>query len=219
LIFKNNQNRCNENWMVKQRDFRERKVHPSDFEEKWKKVENNLEFKELTERGRLLWGYDEYDPSPAAKTERAHQLKTAFPLHQRYIDFFKRYGYVVVPGTINQSEMDALNQRVNDHVMQSSGIDHNNLEETLTPEKWKKVAGKFGGMLNLFYFGEMDAIRDSVNLHAIQSQLLEATFDKKRADPLFTCTLEEFDWTKLWVRCDRLNFRLPDKYATITNAS
>lgn len=210
---------CNRAWVDKQKAWREERVPPPDFQQDWKDLEKENELLELSPLGRQIWGYDEYDATDGGRTQRWEQVKKDFPLERRYVEFFKRYGYVVIPNVIGQEQVASLNLQVDEHISKNSPISFEDLQNTLTVKNWLKISCRFGGMLNVFYLKEMDRIRQNPNCYAVQAQLLAETYAPGDL-PLFeTAPLQPFDPTALNLRIDRMNFRIPDGFFSMAEES
>ena len=199
---------CNKNYLKTQRERRDKKLHPTDFEKTWEATEMDSEFKPLSQNQKLLWSYKEYEKTEEARKQRLEKIQEMFPLERKYIEFYKRYGFVVIPEVISKELVEGLNKAVDKYIERKTKIRLNNLEETFFGDEWKKISGVFGGMLNVFYLNEMEAIRERFECYAIVSQLLEETHSKGNLE-LFENPLGPYDSTCLHVRADRLNYRFP----------
>jgi len=137
-------------------------------------------------------------------------LYGAFPLSERYIEFFKRYGFVVVENVFPKELTRAVANQTAEFLKKVADIDVNNIQDTLTSKKWFTVAHRFGGMLELYWLSSADEIRQHPNGYSVTAQLLAATWSRKEKEP-WLHPFGDLDPRKLHLYIDRQNLRFPSK--------
>jgi len=141
-------------------------------------------------------------------------LNTYGPLlTQRHIDFFVRYGYVVVENLVDDADCDELMRQLS-HYSNLVGCPLETTEELLKSE-WRKIGGNFGAMVEFYWLPMQQQIRMNEKLYAVTSKLLANTWCSKTPNPWsvpFECPLaDHIDSRCMWLYIDRMNYRLPEK--------
>ena len=73
------------------------------------------------------------------------------------MEFYKRYGFVVIPGAIEKDLTQGLRKEI-DSFLKKRGVDPSDYAN-VHPRDWEKVAAPFGGMLELYWLPKMEQIR------------------------------------------------------------
>jgi len=159
----------------------------------------------LTPLGEFLYNYNSWESdSTVANSQPTIQLTA------KQIAFFKRYGFVVIQDCIPLNLIDSLNTEIYEKLRGIAGIDPENLLAS-TKVQWNKVAGRFGGMLELYFLKGQEDIREHPNPYWATVQLLENTwFAQNNAEIGFGHPIEGLNPRHLWLYVDRMNFRLPE---------
>jgi len=195
----------NESTLIELRNNREIGKHPEDFPKSHSMIEVPYDRAPLDDLGHFLYNYTPWD-----NTTQITNNQPTYSLTEIQITFFRRYGFVVIENCIPQPLIASLNKEISDRLKSIAGIDTNNLLRS-TKEQWKKIGGKFGGMLELYYCPSQDQIRQHPNPYWVIVQLLEQTwFHEQKRDLGFDHPLGNLNPRHLWLYCDRMNFRLPE---------
>ena len=147
-------------------------------------------------------------------------------LSQQQIDFFREYGYLVVPDVLSQAEVREALDGMQQSLLDAAGVDASSMErlqETrLGLDSLSSTHGA-GGVLDLFY--ERWKIRLTLENRKYSSICKElyastyATYDGDgKGDGLWAHPYGKFDPMKdgIWAHVDRIGFRVPDSIAETT---
>jgi len=187
------------------RNNREMGKHPPDFPKSHAHIEDSFDRHVVGEIGNLLYNY-----APWQENTRINDNNPTYYLTDTQINFFRRYGYVVIENCIPEIIIRRLNTEISNRFNSIAGIDTNNLLKS-TKEQWKRIGTKFGGTIELYYCPAQDEIRCHLNCYWIIVQLLEKTwFDKDKKELGFDHPFEDLNPRHLWIYCDRMNYRLPE---------
>jgi len=199
----------NENLIKEQLVRRESGDHPPTFPAAFNKIEkkNGFPLLNLNEIGKKVYGYEKWADTDESLLDK---LYNAFPLSERHIAFFNRYGFVVVENVFPKELTRAAANQTAEFLKKSVNIDLNDLENTLTSEKWFSIANRFGGTLELYWLSSMDEIRQHPNGYSVLAKLLAATWAKKEREP-WIHPYGDIDPRKLYLYIDRQNLRFPSK--------
>eukprot|EP01080_Neovahlkampfia_damariscottae_P010256 gene10256-2675_t len=189
-----------------QRECRKTGIHPKDFPKTWAKNEcNSYKPIELSNLGKCLYGFEKWNKKEDEK------LTNKFPITQTHIDYFKRYGYVVIENVIPKELTKSLKIETDEKIKEITGIDMSDFEKNFDIKKWSNVAGSFGGMIELFWLKSMEEIRQHENLYSVTVQLMKSTWAE--GDEFgFEQPFGKLDSHKLWVYVDRQNYRFPQSF-------
>eukprot|EP00300_Choanocystis_sp_HF-7_P009625 c16538_g1_i2.p1 GENE.c16538_g1_i2~~c16538_g1_i2.p1 ORF type:complete len:742 (+),score=93.43 c16538_g1_i2:234-2228(+) len=131
----------------------------------------------LSDSGREVYGYNDRRRSSSEMQQVSTGSVAPNLLTQRHVDFFRRYGFVVIPDAVAQSDVDLLVREIAEAVQQHAGFDLKGNLEDLTVQSLSKVTSAHGGgMLELYWLPGMERIRQSATLHTITRELLRATW-------------------------------------------
>eukprot|EP01080_Neovahlkampfia_damariscottae_P010016 gene10016-2335_t len=181
--------------------------HPSDFPVKWKSIEkNNYEPFELSELGKKLYGYEKWENKENEKLTKSFKNLT-----QTHIDFYKRYGYVVIENVVSKEATQKVKSETDSFILKHCSIDMNKYQDKLTFSKWNKVSGTFGGMIELYWLNSMEEIRQNEDLYSIVVQLMKETWESGETNG-FRHPFGKIESHKLWTYVDRQNYRFPTEF-------
>jgi hypothetical protein len=180
-------------------------VHPRDFPKTWSKIEME-KYKpfELSDLGKCLHGLEKWP-------KEDKKLIESFPLTQTHVDFFKRYGYVVVENAIPKELTESLKKETDLKIKEITGLDSDSFEKNFNEKSWSKVAGSFGGMIELFWLKSMEEIRQHEHLYSITVQLMNQTWASGE-EIGFEHPFGKLESHKLWNYVDRQNYRFPETF-------
>eukprot|EP01125_Pyxidicula_operculata_P011899 TRINITY_DN3895_c0_g1_i1.p1 TRINITY_DN3895_c0_g1~~TRINITY_DN3895_c0_g1_i1.p1 ORF type:complete len:437 (+),score=79.25 TRINITY_DN3895_c0_g1_i1:78-1388(+) len=205
---------CNVDITQKQRNNRDVGLHPPDFPKLYVDLEQSDGYTpfDLNQLGTYLYGYESW---PSGQDLGHLTEGSDFKLTQQQIDFFQRYGYVVIPNCIPQQLIDGLQEDIT-NFLGRRGIDVNDLENS-DKRNWNKVCGIFGAMLEYYYAPHHEAIRQHPNTYLATSQLLKNTWasTNKKELGFWHPFEEELNPEKLWIYIDRMNYRVPERIGDI----
>jgi hypothetical protein len=196
--------------------------HINDFSKKFSFIEEGKSPAPLDDFGKLLYGEKAWSNWEATNFQSVN-LKDR--LTRRHIDYFKRYGYVVVENVIDQKLVMDLTDTVNSKLIEN-GVNVAEVKDVMSGRIWKnftKISNPFGGMLEYFWLPQQEAIRMDPTPYNITVKLMQHTWcskDKRFMHP-FNPQIEDEDEEEyetgivpefLWLYNDRLNFRFPSKW-------
>jgi len=191
---------------------RETGMHPPDFPKKYADLEMPGYKKfNLSNLGKKLYGYDSWRSDETLDTKegkKEEEEEGVIKLTSREIEFYKRYGFLVVENVIDRSITSGLRDEI-DAFVKRFGLDISDIS-TVNPETWSKVGEKFGGMLELYWLPKMEEIRQHPNPYWVAVQLLENTWSSGTV-PHFEQPFGKFDPRHLLLYVDRTNLRFPNK--------
>ena len=211
----------NRNTIEKLREKRKTFEHPDDFgtkfrvEQMYLHPENDLV--PLTPLGECLYNEKPYDSIMEENGENSSILSQILKendhfLTQKHIDFFHRFGYVVVENCVPDQDCDQL---LNELFKYSSlagcpiSFDGNSVSRV----QFSNIGGGFGSMVEFYYLPMQQKMRMNPALYTSTVKLLSHTWGSKTANDWnvpYACPLE-IDSRKLWLYIDRMNFRLPNQ--------
>jgi len=182
--------------------------HPPDFPKSHATIEQNTyQLQPLSELGNLIYGETHWTETSLAENQPTINLTP------EQISFFRRYGFIFIPGCIPHSLIDSLNAEIHEKLLTIAGINSRNLLVS-TPDQWSKVCGSFGGMLEFYFLRFQERIREHPNPYWVTVQLLENTwFAENNVEMGFYHPFLEMNPKQLWLYVDRMNFRLPEEIA------
>jgi len=157
----------------------------------------------LSDLGKKLYDYEKWNEDDEEMLDDAY---SALPLTERQIQFFKRYGYLVVENAFPK-ELTRYAAMQTKEFLQKVGIDFSNLGNTLNSKKWSIVGHRFGAMLEFYWLDSSDKLRQHPNGYSITAQLVKATWSKNEGP--WKHPYGDFDPKKLNLFIDRQNFRFP----------
>ena len=202
--------------------IRERRItfdHPSDFSSKYHAEKDHMDtdrdLVKLTELGKCLFNEKEYGDmlNPGGEIEQILN-KYGCLLTPRHIDYFHRFGYVVVENLVDEKDCDQLLSELI-HYSNKAGCP---LGNSMTNDEWQRIGGTFGAMVEFYYLPMQQRIRLNEKLYATTVNLLSHTWcnsgrnDNPWCVPYVCPFAHELDYRKLWVYIDRMNYRLPENH-------
>lgn len=188
---------------------RTRGQHPPDFPKKWSQLETEgYQPHPLTALGKLLCNYrdwaehDEMEKEKHKDTQKyweegqMEELKKIYPVTDRQVAFYRRYGYVVLPDAIPKDLTAQLREETKVFLLKK-GIDVDDLS-TVTREKWATVSGTMGGMLELFWLPAMESVHPPLPLPAFSSPLFKSLHvQTNRLDSTQYPTLLQYNYLRI----------------------
>jgi len=147
-------------------------------------------------------------------------------LSEKQLAYLQRYGYLVMENVYSHQEVDQLNLEIDEAIVKLSGIyapidekDSRNkfkeLRENIfdkwddfmfEPDQWRKLAGKFGGVLDFYYLPTMMKMRQSELTFKVVSEITEHFWCSNKSPMSFR---DEIDFKNLKIYLDRVNNRFP----------
>ncbi len=106
----------------------------------------------------------------------------ACPLNKRYIDFFSRYGYVVVPSVVSPHQVESIRRDINEAIRHHSGVDVEAIDagdyDSVSSKSVATVVspGHGGGMVELYWIPAVENLRQCPVLHDIIRTLFLETW-------------------------------------------
>ncbi|KAL9653196.1 hypothetical protein ABK040_009502 [Willaertia magna] len=211
---------CNEKTINDLKERRKTLDHPNDFNSKFSNMEKKListdGVEELdTELSKLLFNEKEWTNKVIEKDSEIDKILTKYDgvLTERHIQFYHRFGYVVVENAVELSECDDLLKEL----LESStklGCPLDKMDQ-LTSDEWHNIGGDFGAMCEFYWLKGQQNIRKSEKLYTITVKLLSNTWCCKQDNlwnvPYKCPLIDEVNPKCLWLYIDRLNYRLPEK--------
>ena len=199
----------------------ETQTRPMGVKSKFQKLEQNLMIG--GKKGGVIDKGMEFLYEPTKENQFNLEKKV---LNDRQIKFLDRYGYLVVENVYPMKEVDQLNLEMDEAITKLSGIykpikNHNNLFKELReqtpiewddymfdPDQWRMLAGKFGGVLDIFYLPTMMKMRQSESTFKIVSEITEHFWCSNESPLSFK---NEIEFNNLKVYLDRVNNRFPTR--------
>ena len=203
---------------------RKRFEHPDDFGTKFRMEQQFLKPEKdvvpLTPLGECLYNEQPYqnlltvdDEHPVSVIDQILQENDHF-LTQRHIDFFHRFGYVVVENIVTDADCDQLLVELC-HYSTLAGCPISVNGKSVSQNQFAKIGGNFGAMVEFYYLPMQQQLRMSPALYTATVKLLTNTWCSTTPNAWnvpYECPLApHIDPRKLWLYVDRMNFRLPDQ--------
>ncbi|KAL9649973.1 hypothetical protein ABK040_014980 [Willaertia magna] len=159
-------------------------------------------------------------------------------LSKRHLDFFHRYGYVVVENIISEQvcnqllkELGEYSEKANCPLPVNTIINKSGKYEKMNISKgeFRNISNPFGAMIEFYYLPTQQQLRMDEALYVCTVKLLSNTWcsnlniskELQQLDSIsdqsiphwkYQCPIEsQLDPRKLWLYVDRMNFRIPDK--------
>ncbi|EFC41641.1 predicted protein [Naegleria gruberi] len=159
-------------------------------------------------------------------------------LTKRHLDFFHRYGYVVVENVINEQvcnqllkELGEFSEKSNCPLPVDTIINKTGKYEKMNVSKgeFRNISNPFGAMIEFYHLPTQQKLRMDEILYVCTVKMLSNTWcsnlnisqELQQSDSIpgqsiphwkYQCPIEaQLDPRKLWLYVDRMNFRLPDK--------
>ncbi|EFC42716.1 hypothetical protein NAEGRDRAFT_58505 [Naegleria gruberi] len=149
---------------------------------------------------------------------------------QRHLEFFHRYGYVVIENAISKDVCNQLLNELGEYSKKAgcglpveSIIKKQKLSARPSKEEFRNISGPFGSMIEYFYLPTQQRLRMNEALYCatvkllantwccnleVSTQFQEGSIPKWK----YQCPIEkQLDPRKLWTYVDRMNFRFPNK--------
>jgi hypothetical protein len=181
-------------------------IHPADYAKKWQKLESDgYEPYPLNDLGKKLYNYMFVESKK--NIEEIEDFEENFKLSQREIDFFQRYGFVVLENIVPRSDAIACKNEI-ERFFSKKGIPFQNPEK-ITCGQWSKVASTFGGCVELYWLKSMEKIRQMQNPFEATKQLLANTWASGSLEG-FEHPFGKLNPDNLWLYIDRCNYRFPN---------
>ncbi|EFC43146.1 hypothetical protein NAEGRDRAFT_80163 [Naegleria gruberi] len=202
------------------KEKRKKFEHPEDFNGKFsmeqKVMNTETDLLPLSTLGKCLYNEISYNPL-LQEDSKDDAIKVILEKHsdvltQRHIDFYHRYGYVVVENLVSNEDVTQLFKELT-HYSAKCGCKLDS--DSLTTSEFKKVASGFGAMVEFYYLPTQQKLRMDEKLYASTVKLLSNTWCAKSPNALkvpYKCPFaSDLDPRCLWLYVDRMNYRLPDK--------
>ncbi|KAL9646883.1 hypothetical protein ABK040_013743 [Willaertia magna] len=209
---------CNEKTINDLKERRKTLDHPKDFNSKFSNMEKKIMSanEELdTELSKLLFNEKEWTNEVIERDSEIDKILRKYDeiLTERHIQFYHRFGYVVVENAVETSECDdLLNEFLGASTKLGCPIDKKN---ELTNGEWRNIAGNFGAMIEFYWLKGQQNIRKSEKLYTATVKLLANTWCCKQDNlwnvPYKCPLIEEVNPKCLWLYIDRLNYRLSEQ--------
>jgi hypothetical protein len=192
------------------REKRGNKEHLNEFPRRYKTIEADVETVPLDSTlSRLLYHEQEWDDESLQEIDQILQ-KNDHLLTQKHIDFYNKYGYVVVENLFTRDEAAELYNEIVQFA-KSLGTDVENWK-SLNADNWSNIGGSFGGMVEFCWQKGMQKIRIDERPYTVTSKLMKETWCNTNTK-LYKCPFrDQLDPRKLWLYIDRTNLRLPNKW-------
>ena len=136
--------------------------HPPDFPKKWSQLEvEGYQPSTLSPLGELLYGVKDWKENDDSKETFGweEELKKVYPITDRQVAYYRRYGYVVLENAIPKDLTAQMREETKAFLLKH-GMDIEDLN-SVTREKWATVSGTMGGMLEIFWSPTMEAVPTS----------------------------------------------------------
>ncbi|KAF0975007.1 hypothetical protein FDP41_005760 [Naegleria fowleri] len=210
--------RVNERTIETLKQKRKNFEHPDDFNSKFKMEQQVLSVEKdlipLTPLGQCLYNERSYKTLLQPDDQIQPILNQHSRLTQRHIDFFHRYGYVVVENVVSDEECDQLLNELC-HYSTQAGCPLSMNAKTVSQSDFANIGGNFGAMVEWYYLPMQQRLRQHEGLYATTVNLLANTWCATTPNAYhvpYECPFaEHLDARKLWLYVDRMNFRMPDQ--------
>lgn len=192
-----------------------------DYNKKFIKLESNQEtidaLPKLTPLGQCMYNMSKYtsDVPPMTEEETQAVKEGMSKVTDRHIAFFKRYGYVVIENAlplsfVQQCQTGISNFFKRNNVPLDLTMNHQAQKHQVTWQNWKRVAGKFGGMVESFWTAEHEQLRLSPLVYGINVALTQQTWAQNAG--FWQSPYGAFSPYHLWLFSDRQNVRFPTSW-------
>ena len=109
-----------------------------------------------------MYGYKDWkenDDDNKESFEWEEELKKVYPITDRQVAYYRRYGYVVLENAIPKDLTAQMREETKAFLLKH-GMDIEDLN-SVTREKWATVSGTMGGRLESFWSPTMEAVPTS----------------------------------------------------------
>ncbi|KAG2392554.1 hypothetical protein C9374_011279 [Naegleria lovaniensis] len=212
--------RVNEKTIESLKEKRKIFEHPSDFNSKFKMEQQLLNVEKdlipLTPLGQCLYNERSYKTLLQPDDQIQPIVNQHSRLTQRHIDFYHRYGYVVVENVVSDADCEQLLNELCQYSAKAGCPLSLNSNSALSQSDFANIGGNFGAMVEWYYLPMQQQLRQHEGLYATTVSLLANTWCAKTPNAYhvpYNCPFaDHLDPRKLWLYVDRMNFRMPDKH-------